>query len=164
MARWAVVQTHPNRERTALENIGRQGFKAYCPQVRKSVRHARQCRQVLRPMFPGYLFVRIEAAPCSPRALHSTIGVRSVVQFGREPGAVDDSFIAALVAREVDGAIHLPESTYRIGQQVRFAGGAFDDLVATIIGMDERDRLIVLMDMLNNRVRVKVEARGVTAA
>ena len=46
---------------------------------------------------------------------------------------------------------------YRVGQQIRLAGGAFDGLVATIIEMHERDRLTVLMDLLNRPVKVKVE-------
>jgi hypothetical protein len=39
------------------------------------------------------------------------------------------------------------------------AGGPFDGLIGTIIEMDEKERLTVLMDLLNGRVKVNVEAR-----
>jgi len=62
---WAVVNTQPHRERIALENLARQAFKAYCPLVRRRVRHARREHDALRPLFPGYLFVHL--SPQTPR-------------------------------------------------------------------------------------------------
>jgi transcriptional antiterminator RfaH len=67
------------------------------------------------------------------------------------------------MAREVDGVILKPEKAYTVGQQVKVNGGPFDGVVATIIAMDEKDRLVVLMDLLNQSVKVKVSATGVTA-
>ena len=83
--------------------------------------------------------------------------MRSIVRCGDELSLVDDAFVQSLKAREVEGAICRPESPYHVGQQVRLAGGAFDGLVATIIEMHERDRLTVLMDLLNRPVKVKIE-------
>ena len=161
--RWTAINTHSNQERTALKNLKRQAFEAYCPLVNKQIRHARQVRDVLRPMFPGYLFVQYTPGLTLWRPILSTFGVRSLVRCGNELGTLDGSFIEGLKAREVNGAILRPERAYQVGQQVRLAGGAFDSLVATIIEMDERDRLVVLMNLLNNKVRVKVEASGVAA-
>jgi transcriptional antiterminator RfaH len=42
------------------------------------------------------------------------------------------------------------------------AGGAFDGLVATIVDMDERDRLTVLMDLMNRPIKVKIEERQIS--
>ena len=161
---WVVVNTQPHREGVALDNLGRQRFEGYCPKVRRQVRHARQVRQVLRPLFPGYLFVAMAPGFQRWRPLLSTVGVRTVIRFGDAPGYLDPAFVASLKAREVDGAIVLPARRFDIGQSVRFEGGAFDGLVSTIIAMDEQDRLTVLLDLLCGKVRVKVEAGGVSAA
>jgi transcriptional antiterminator RfaH len=162
-ARWVAINTHTNQERIALRNLERQAFEVYCPQINKQVRHARRVCDAQRPLFPGYLFVQITPGLTMWRPILSTVGVRALVRFGNELGTLDGNFIQRLKEREVDGAIVRPERAYQVGQQVRIAGGAFDNLVATIIDMDERDRLVVLMDLLNNKVRVKVEARGVVA-
>jgi transcriptional antiterminator RfaH len=61
----------------------------------------------------------------------------------------------------VDVAIIRPESPYYVGQKVKVSGGAFDGLAATIIEMNEKDRLIVLMSFLNRPVKVKLEANRV---
>jgi transcription antitermination factor NusG len=46
--------------------------------------------------------------------------------------------------REKDGLIVLPETPYKVGQQVEFGPGPFDGIVGTILSMDEKQRLVIL--------------------
>jgi transcriptional antiterminator RfaH len=163
-ATWAVVNSHPHKERIALENLERQEFQTYCPLVRRRRSHARRVSDVLRPLFPGYLFVRVNPEVQRWRSVLSTSGVRAVVRCGDRLSLIEDSFVRSLRAREADGVITRPPSPYQIGQQVRMAGGVFDGLVATIIEMDDRDRLTVLMDLLSRPVKVKVDERQISPA
>lgn len=161
-ATWAVVNTHPHKERFALENLERQEFPAYCPLIRRRRSHARRVSDVLRPLFPGYLFVKFNPEVQRWRPILSTFGVRAIVRSGDQPSMIEDAFIRSLRAREVEGVIARPDSPYEVGQEVRLAGGAFDGLVATIVDMDDRDRLTVLMDLLNRPVKVKVDERHIS--
>ncbi len=161
--RWIAVNTHPHREHIALENLMNQGFDVYCPMVERQVRHARRTRDVRRPLFPGYLFARIDLAG-RWRPILSTYGVRTLVRFGDQLSFVEDGLIDGLKAREVDGVIVKPTEPFRPGQQVRMQGGPFDGLVATIIELDEKDRLVVLMDLLNQSVKVTVPTSRVTTS
>jgi transcriptional antiterminator RfaH len=156
---WVAVNTQAHRESIAVHNLERQDFEVYCPRLLKRIRHARKARDVLRPMFPGYLFVKVDSDLRHWRPIKSTIGVRSVVSCGDRLSVLSDTFIASLKAREIDGIIVKPDSPFQIGQQIRIAGGPFDGLIGTIIDMDEKERLTVLMDLLNGRVKVNVEAR-----
>lgn len=160
---WIVVNTHPHKEATAISNLNNQGFVTYCPVVRKRVRHARKTSDVLRPLFPGYVFVGASETQ-HWRPVLSTVGVRTLVRSGDQPSALDPEFIAALQARETDGVIVAPAEAYTVGQKVRITEGAFDGTVATILAMDEKDRLVVLMDILNRPVRVRLESRQVWPA
>ncbi len=157
-----MVNTHPHREHIALQHLERQDFFAYCPLIRRRLSHARRVSDVLRPMFPGYVFVKTGSGLQRWRPLLSTIGVRSIVRCGDEFSLLDDSFVQSLRAREFDGAICKPESPYEVGQQVKLSGGPFDGLIATIVDLHERDRLTVLMDLLNRPVKVMVEETRVT--
>lgn len=159
---WIVVNTHPHKEATAITQLGNQGFATYCPLVRKQVRHARKTRTVLRALFPGYVFVDTFGEN-SWRPVLSTVGVRSLVRSGEQPSLLDPRFIDALRARESEGVIVAPASPYAAGQKIRIAEGPFDGTVATIIALDEKDRLVVLMDILNRPVRVRLDARNVSA-
>jgi transcriptional antiterminator RfaH len=160
---WAVVNTQPHREHIAVDNLQRQEFIPYCPLVKRRHRHARRATDVLRPLFPGYLFVKINPDLTRWRPMLSTFGVRSVVRCGEEVSLLDDAFVQAIRARETDGIISRPASPYQIGQEVRVSGGAFDGLVATIIEMHERDRLTVLMQLLSRMVKVRLDERQVTS-
>lgn len=161
-ARWIAVNTHPHREQFAIENLERQDFVAYCPLIRKRIRHARRVHDAKRPLFPGYVFVEITNGLDRWRPITSTYGVRSIVMCGERLSFIDAGFVASLKVREVDGLIVRPTKRFCIGQSVRMAGGPFDGLVAEIIEMDEKERLVVLLDLLNRPVRVRLEASSVS--
>lgn len=163
-APWVVINTHPHREHLAVENLQRQQFETYCPVVQKRRSHARRVEMVLRPLFPSYLFVRDNTELGRWRPIQSTYGVRTIVRAGEELSFIDHAFIASLRAREVDGAIVRPPSPYHVGQKVQIATGAFDGLVATIIEMDEKDRLVLLLDMMKRGIRVTLKSEGVRPA
>lgn len=162
-SRWFVVNTHTHKEHIALENLLKQGFTSYCPLMRRRIKHARRSQDVLRPLFPGYVFVQAKLGIQAWRPILSTIGVKTLIRFGERPGVLDDRFIQSFKAREIDGAIVRPTEPFAVGQQVRLCGGAFDGLVATIISLQEKDRLVVLMDLLNQSVHVKTSAQNVMA-
>lgn len=157
---WLVVQTHPHKEAFAVLNLERQNFTTYAPVIHKRVRHARRTEDVLRPLFPGYVFVKPGQLSTALRPLQGTFGVRCIIG-GDRPSLLSGDFIASLRAREIDGVIVRPDSPYRAGQPVRMVGGAFDGLVATILGLDDNGRITVLMELLNQAVKVHTSLHGV---
>ena len=161
---WVVVHTHPHREHVAIENLTRQGFESYCPMIKRRRSHARRITTVARPLFPSYLFVRIDPTISRWRPILSTLGVRSLVRFGDQLGMLDNAFIEELHKREEDGCIVRPAEPYRVGQQVKVCGGPFDGVVATIVSLQERDRIIVLMEFLQQRVHAKVQMNQIELA
>lgn len=161
--RWVAINTHPHREHIAVENLVRQDFDIYCPRELKRIRHARRVQDVLRPLFPGYIFAKVAPDLTMWRPILSTYGVRALVRFGDRPAFLDHGFVAGLRAREVDGVISKPTSPYRVGQEVRLSGGPFDGLIATIIEMGDKDRLVLLTSLLNQNVRLKVTSANVRA-
>jgi transcriptional antiterminator RfaH len=161
---WVVINTQPHREQIAVENLLRQDFLPYCPLIKRRRRHARRVTDVLRPLFPGYLFVKINPDLERWRPMLSTLGVRCVVRCGDKVSLLDDAFVQAIRAREVEGVISRPVSPYQEGQEVRVSGGAFDGLVATIVEMHPPDRLTVLMQLLNRTVRVRLDEGQISPA
>lgn len=155
---WIVVNCQPHKESIALDHLGRQAFTCYCPMIRRQVRHARRTYESVRPLFPNYVFVALDFGRQSWRSLLSTRGVRSVVSCGEAPSMLRSEIIEQLKAREIDGAIARPTAPFRIGQRVGIVRGALDGLVATIVDLDEKDRIVVLLDLLNRPVRVSVKS------
>jgi transcriptional antiterminator RfaH len=160
---WAAVNSQPHREQVARANLARQGFVTYCPVVRRRRSHARRVDEVLRPLFPGYLFVNVSPEREYWRPILSTLGVRTLVRCGDQPSPVDARFIGALQAREIDGAIVRPSMPYQVGQQVQVVAGGFDGIVATILSLEEKDRLTVLLDLLGRPIKVRLDGTQVSA-
>ncbi|MBJ7533231.1 transcriptional activator RfaH [Rhodomicrobium vannielii ATCC 17100] len=162
-SKWIVLTTHPHRESFAVENLARQAFVAYCPMTVKQVRHARRAYDAPRPLFPGYVFVEHQSAFQYLRPILGTYGVRSILRIGDSPAVLPVGFVESLKAREMDGVISKPEALLRAGQTVTISGGPFDGLVGQILEFRERDRILLLLDLLNQQTKVQVEAKMLRA-
>ena len=163
---WVAASTHQFKERLAIANLEAQGFQAYCPMIRKQVRHARRLREVLRPLFPGYVFIRLDPARTQWRPILSTIGVRNLIRFGDRFGVLPRNFVEDLRIHEENGAIPVPRARdhYAAGERVRLREGPFDGVIATVLSGEDNDRLLVLMDLLKRGVRVRVSIDDVVPA
>ena len=120
---------------------------------------------MLRPLFPGYLFVNVSLEREFWRPILSTHGVRTLVRCGDQPSPVDARFIGALRAREVDGAIVRPPVPYQVGQQVRVVAGALrrSSSPRSCPWTWPKDRLTVLLDLLGRPVKVHLDGTQVSA-
>jgi len=130
--------------------------------VLKHIRHARRAYAVHRPLFPGYIFV--QAVPQSWRPISGTFGVRSVVQNGDTPAFLPTGFIESLKAREKCGVISRSLAPFENGQVVAITGGYFDGLVGRVVEMRERDRAVLLLNLLNRQTKVHVDTRALREA
>ena len=156
---WLAVNTQPHREALAMENLKRQEYLSYCPMVRKKTAR----RDVLRPLFSGYIFVALEPSR-RWHPVHSTCGVRRILSFGGSPSLVAGEFIHALKAREIDGAVVRPAAPYEIGQKVRITAGPFDGIIASIVDTNEADRIVVLFELLGRNAKAKIDIRSLSPA
>jgi transcriptional antiterminator RfaH len=164
--RWYVVQTHINGEAKAASNLLRQGFRVYFPRYLKRRSHARKVDTVARPLFPRYLFVAIDLAAQGWRSIQSTIGVSHLVSWNGKPASINDDVVNALKQREDEGGFIRLERRLRFspGDTVRVLEGAFVDSVALVEGVNDRDRVAILLDFLGRKVRVFVGADLIAAA
>jgi transcriptional antiterminator RfaH len=164
--RWYVVQTRVNGEAKAASNLLRQGFGVYFPRYLKRRSHARKIDMVVCPLFPRYLFVAIDVATQRWRSIHSTIGVSHLVSWRGSPTPLNDDVVDALKQREDDaGFISLERRVcYSPGDTVRVLEGAFSDSLAMVEGVNDRERVAILLDFLGRKVRVLVGADLIVAA
>lgn len=165
-ARWYVVQTQVNGEARAAQNLLRQGFEIYLPRYLKRRRHARKVDFAAKPLFPRYLFVAIDMAAQRWRLIHSTQGVSRLICNGEGPSVVPDGLLGALKAREDHRGFVSMEAkpAFTLGDKVRVLAGAFTDNAGLFDGMEDHNRVAILLDMLGRKVRVHLDADLVAAA
>ena len=163
-ARWYVVQTQPHAETRAFANLKRQGFDVFCPRVRKTVRHARTLKHVLAPLFPGYVFIKLDIS-CEPwRSVNGTFGVVRLITQRDTPLPVLRGVVEAMQRRMCDdGAIDWSHS-FTVGQLVRIADGPLADFVGTLEQLDASGRVRVLLELLGRSVSVALRCETLAPA
>src|SRR5262245_59928830 len=149
MSFWACAQLHPQRERLALHCLTLAGYATYLPRLRERRMAYGRRVEVSPPLFPGYLFFRVDLqwhkARWSP-------GVVRLIMAGIAPAVVPAAVIDGLKAREVGGLIDLPKPPrFRPGDQVRVLHGPAIGLVGLFVGMRPRQRVEVLLAILGGQ-------------
>lgn len=160
MKRWYVVHTKAGAERLAEGNLERQGFHVYLPRARLHKRGARGASIVTVPLFPRYVFVRLDLENAPWRAVNSTYGVSRLVSFGDRPAHIDDAVIAEIRDRErEDGIVPLADIvSFEPGEKVEITHGAFSDQTGIFKCRSDKERVTVLLNLLGRDLSVSVES------
>jgi transcription elongation factor/antiterminator RfaH len=157
---WLVASTKPQCDNWAAANCAAQGFTTYRPRLlRKQRRPGQPQRFTAAPLFPNYLFVAF--TDNWPRLL-ATYGVTSVLRTGDKPCLVANHLVEQLKAREVNGVVQLPK--IQVGQRVHIVRGPFSHQSGLYQGQSAQERVSVLIDVMNRKLRVFVAADAVQVA
>jgi transcriptional antiterminator RfaH len=160
MKGWFLVQTKPQQETRALENLQQQGVNAFCPQVlvEKLSRGKRKVSKEV--LFPSYLFVEFDQEAVSALSINYTRGVNRIVSFGSAPSQVPDQLISQLKERieQADESMitELPEK----GEKLEVLDGPFRGLNAIFSQIDGDSRAIVLITILSQKVKAVLPLRS----
>jgi transcriptional antiterminator RfaH len=164
--RWYVAQTQPHGESKASVHLVRQGFEVFLPRYLKKRRHARRVEMVAAPLYPSYIFVAIELECQRWQSIRSTIGVSKIVCRGDQPAPVPEGVVEELRRRVDENGLFRFDRRPRFnpGDKVRIVDGVFSELLGLYEGMDDRERVAVLLDLLGRKVRVLLPSDLVDAA
>ena len=151
---WLLAYTKPRAERLAEEQLLRQGYEVLCPQIQVQKLRRRRWSWLAEPLFPRYLFVGAhDEQAWAP--VRNTLGVTSLVRFGREFATVSEEIIEALRAGADQPNRFRP--TFTQGQKVRIVAGPYVSLEAVFEMSEGEDRAAVLLDLLARQNRVRVD-------
>jgi transcriptional antiterminator RfaH len=153
---WFLAQCKPNSHQIAQRNLARQGFPVFLPLQESTSRARGQFFTQLRPLFPGYLFVKLDIRNGPWRAVNSTLGVTRLVSLGAEPTPVPRELVDELRQRCNPTGRLQPALTLLPGDQVTFATGPFAELVATIERIAPDRRVWVLLELMGQQIRAAV--------
>lgn len=146
MSFWSVVQTETGRENVAVHFLGQQRFVSYLPRIKSQRR--------IVPLFPSYVFVRIED---HWYAINKTVAVIGVLTSGEHPARISDEIINAIRKKERGGVVKLPEPQHlKPGDKIRITKGSFGGHLAIYQGMSAHERTRVLLDLLGRKVVVEI--------
>jgi len=157
---YVVALAKPNHEAIAARHLQRQGFDYYYPRFeqRKPGKEP-----TIRPLFPRYMFVRLEPLW---RSLNGTRGISYVLMGERGPQVVADELIDAIKLREDKRGLYQLSTPPKFlpGAAVKVDEGPLFGVPLVYEGMASADRVRVLCNMLGRSVVVTLEEKLVKAA
>ena len=165
-ARWYAVYTKPNGESIDEENLERQGYLVYLPRLKQARRRRGRWVGVVEPLFPRYLFVRLEMERDNIAPIRSTKGVTGLVRFGREPAPVPDGFVESLqaAADEASGCQVIDCTLFKKGDEVRILDGPFAGYNAVFEGANGEERVIILLNLMGRENAITVSRHQIAPA
>ena len=163
MDRWYVAYTHVNREAEAAIHIERQGFGTYLPQYLKNRRHARKSDWVPRPLFPRYLFIKMDINHALWRAINSTRGVIHLLSSGDGPTYVTENVVEGIKSHENENGLISPEivDALKPGDPVQVTAGALIDKIGLFRCRTDNDRVIVLFNLMGREFNLTLPADSI---
>ena len=154
-AQWYVVRSKPRREEFAQVQLIRRGVETFLPRI---VEHRARSRvePVIVPLFPGYLFARIDLVAQYTSVIWAP-GVSSMVAFGDIPVPVEDEVIEFLQQRCEGRGLVMTTPHFETGDEVRVVDGPLAGLHGIVQGhASGQTRVRVLMELLRRRTQVSV--------
>ena len=161
---WAVVYSKPRKEASAEFHLERRGVEVFAPKLLLPAYLERKTRLI--PLFPNYLFARIDPGEDFYTVLWSPGVSHFVTAQSGAPARLDDAIVTFLRERADENGIVTARIDLEVGAQVEVTRGPLDGLIGIITRPpDAKGRVKVLMKLLNRQpVRVDVPVHSLRAA
>jgi len=155
---WYAVYTRARHEKSVAAQCAQRGIQTllplYCVQHRWKQRRA----EVLLPLFPSYVFVRI--ALLNRLRMLSVPGIVCIVSFKGIPAVVPEAQINALSRAIALGRAH-PTVYLQSGKRVRVTAGPLIGLEGIVVELRGDVRVVVSFEWMSRSVAISLDATDV---
>lgn len=158
---WYAVFTAPQHEKSATRHLELREIESFLPTY-ESVRvwKNRQRVKLAVPLFPSYLFVRINNRERC-KVLQSP-GVLRIIGNYREPLPIADEAIDFLRSDLCAHSLE-PFCGLVVGQKVRIKCGVLAGVQGTLMRRNKQDRFVLTIELINRHAAVEIDAESLEA-
>jgi transcription antitermination factor NusG len=154
---WFVVWTESRAEKKVESRISALGLEHWLPTVTERRRWSDQWREVVTPLFPGYLLARPAA---EWHAVLRIPGVLTVVKSGGQPAVLTDVFVQELreaIMRGGDAVKALPAAAkFEPGDEVVVQDGPFRGVRGVVREVRGARQLIIWVSAIGRGVAFSI--------
>jgi transcriptional antiterminator RfaH len=156
--RWYTLQAKPKREEQVEKKLRDLNLEVFLPWIRMRRRIGTRYRWVLEPLFPGYLFSRLDLVLVGKAARYCP-GVKDFVRFGSQIPEIAESVVDELMERCPEGVAQIGPPPLQKGQSVVIREGPLSGLEAVFDHqLGGKERISVLLEFLGRQTRLIVPA------
>jgi transcription antitermination factor NusG len=151
---WFALRVKPNYEKRVATALRGKGLEELLPLYRSKRRWSDRVKVLDLPLFPGYLFCRLDLAARLP--LLTTPGFLYIVGVGKTPQPVDEAEILAIQSVMRSGVPVTPWPSLVVGQKVELQHGPLRGLVGVLTKISNQHRIYVSVTLLRRSISVEV--------
>ncbi|BDY04063.1 transcription termination/antitermination NusG family protein [Ferrimonas sp. YFM] len=154
MLQWYLFRVRVCSERKVSQQVEAMGFSTFLPQIQNDAKGAK-----LKPLFPGYLFIRLDPYQSSFSSVLRLFGMIDVVRTTGELRPVELSIVVNLRRRcklQPQLKQPVPVEVPKTGESVVFSHGAFHEVEALFQEMSDDERCRLLVKLINRQHEIEV--------
>jgi transcriptional antiterminator RfaH len=162
-SKWLLVYTKAKEEQRAKTNLENQGFQTFLPMI-AFVKMNRSKATTVEPMFPRYLFIKLNLEKDNWTLIKSTRGVSHIVVFGQRFAEIPDRVVAHLKSGADKNDIFkqtIKRQEFEKGDTLIIAQGIFKDKEATFLSKKSKERVRILLRFVNHLITTEIAASDI---
>ncbi len=158
---WYAILTKTGREKNATMLLENAGFECYLPISKSRRKWSDRTKQVEVPLFPGYLFCRMNPNDRLPVLI--TPGVVQIVGTGKTPIPIEDQEIAAIQRVASSGLSTMPWPHLQVGQVARIEEGPLQGISGIVVRIKSGLKLVLSVQLLQRSIAVEIDRNWIRA-
>ena len=153
---WIVARNKPNQDKIALINLERQNFELFQPTFKTISRVQNKFKEIIKPVFPGYIFIAINLEENNWHKINNTRGISRIIVFENKIPFICSKLIEQLRYRFSLNNAPKAADPFEIGMNAEITNGPFAELIGKIQEIDADQRIWILLDILGTQTRVSI--------
>ena len=158
---WYAIHVRCHAEKNVSRMLEGRGYEQYLPFYQERNQWSDRVKQLDLPLFPGYVFCRLEVALRRP--VLTVPGVVAIVGFGSTFAPIPEDQISAVRDIVRSGLPSCPWPFLQEGQRVRVSTGSMEGLEGFLIEVKNDCRVVVSVPLLQRSVAVEIDRECIQA-
>jgi len=152
---WFAVRVRSRFEKTVSTIAQSKGIEEFLPLYQDRRRWSDRLKSIELPLFPGYLFCRLDPQRRLP--VLTIPGVLHFVGVGKTPTAIDDAEMASIQVAVRSRLTAEPWPYLEAGQHVRLEDGPLAGAEGILVGNAKQQRIVVSLSLLQRSIAVTID-------
>ena len=157
-AKWYVLFVRSNQEKQVARHLSARAIEHFLPTYERLSQWRDRKVKLLRPLFPGYVFIRLPLAERLKALL--VPNVVNLVGTPNSPSVVSDEEIEWVKRGVVHGKAE-PHSLLKAGDAVMIKAGALAGLEGILIRTQNSTRVLIQLNSISRAFTVEVDCNWV---
>ena len=159
---WYAIYTRSRHEQKVYDRLSRKSIETFLPLMERWSRRKDRRKRISLPLFPGYLFVRVEMDSQTHLELLKTNSVVRVLCNDDRPAPIPDKQIHAIQIMIKNGMAVTPYPYLKEGMKVLVVNGPLTGMEGILLKTKpNKHRLVLSLDLLKESVSVEIDETDV---